>query len=101
MVQRTALSELDDAPHADVFDDQSPRGVRLELDEGESIPEHRHPDSAIVFHQIAGRVDVTVGDETLALEPGDVARFDGDQDISPTARTDTTALIVFVPKDGL
>jgi quercetin dioxygenase-like cupin family protein len=101
MVQRTALSELEGAPHAEVFDDQSPRGVRLTLDPGESVPEHRHPESVIVFHQIRGRVDVLVGDETVELGAGDVARFDGDQDISPTAQTETTALIVFVPKDGL
>ncbi|OLZ40960.1 cupin [Natrinema saccharevitans] len=98
MPEVTSLERLDDAPHAEVFDDQTPRTVRLELTEDQRVPEHRHSESNVVLYLLEGAVELTLGDEVYDLEPGDVARFDGDHDISPYAREASTALLVFAPK---
>jgi quercetin dioxygenase-like cupin family protein len=66
----------------------------LTLDAGESIPAHKHPGRDIVFLLRSGAVDLTLGDETLSLSPGEIVRFDGDQDISPAATADSEALLV-------
>lgn len=94
----TSLESLTAAPHADVFDDRTPRTVRLQLAADERVPRHRHPDSNVVFYVCSGAVELALGDEHYDLEPGDVARFDGDQEISPYAVADSTALVVFAPK---
>ncbi|MHC3378171.1 cupin domain-containing protein [Haloarcula sp. H-GB5] len=74
--------------------DGEPKTIRLTLDAGESIPAHKHPGRDIVFLLRSGAVDLTLGDETVSLSPGDVVRFDGDQDISPAATADSEALLV-------
>jgi len=71
-----------------------PHTVRLALDAGESVPPHQHPDRDIVCHVLQGEIAMTLGEETHHLEAGDLARFDGDQDISPTAESDALALPV-------
>ncbi|WP_254764163.1 cupin domain-containing protein [Natrinema marinum] len=98
MPERTSLDDLESAPHAEVFEDRSPRTVRLRLATDERVPEHRHPDSNVVLHLVDGALELTLGDEVYDLEPGDVVRFDGDQDISPHALENSTALVVFAPK---
>jgi len=98
MVEVTALEDLQAEPHAEAFDGP-PRTVRLELGEGDRIPPHTHPDTRIVLHLLSGRLSLDVGEETVALAPGDVARFGGDREISPLAETDATALLVFAPHD--
>ncbi|MFB6121307.1 MAG: cupin domain-containing protein [Halobacteriaceae archaeon] len=97
MATVTSLSDLDETPHAEVFDDMDPRVVRLELDAGERVPRHQHPDSTIVLHVVDGRLELTLGEDLYALEAGDVAKFDGEQDISPEALGHATVLVVFVP----
>ncbi|MEF8829840.1 MAG: cupin domain-containing protein, partial [Haloarcula sp.] len=57
--------------------DGEPKTIRLMLDAGESIPAHKHPGRDIVFLLRSGAVDLTLGEETLSLSPGDVVRFDG------------------------
>ncbi|MGB9931701.1 cupin domain-containing protein [Haloarcula amylolytica] len=74
--------------------DGEPKTIRLTLDAGESIPAHKHPGRDIVFLLRSGAVDLTLGDETLSLSPGEIVRFDGDQDISPAATADSEALLV-------
>ncbi|WP_058995145.1 cupin domain-containing protein [Haloarcula sp. CBA1127] len=74
--------------------DGEPKTIRLTLDAGESIPAHKHPGRDIVFLLRSGAVDLMLGDETVSLSPGDVVRFDGDQDISPAATADSEALLV-------
>lgn len=75
---------------------ESPRTVRLSLAAGESVPTHQHPEATVIFAVHEGTCDLQVGEETLALEAGDVARFDGAQDIAPAAREDLRALVVLV-----
>jgi len=101
MPERTSLDDLTDAPHAEVFDIDDPRVVRLRLAAGEEIPRHRHPESNVVVHLVSGRMYLAVGDENYDLEAGDVVRFDGNREVSPRAVEDATALVVFAPKtDG-
>ncbi|MDG5777252.1 cupin domain-containing protein, partial [Haloarculaceae archaeon H-GB1-1] len=93
----TSLDDLDESTHATVFPDD-PRTVRLSLDAGESVPEHDHPDTDVLFHVLSGSFEVTVGDETYAVETGDLLRFDGARSVSPAAVTDATALVVLAPQ---
>lgn len=91
------LSELEATPHEVVFPESEPRTVRLELADGERIEPHRHPGRTIVFYLVEGDVELRLDDERYDLGTGDVARFDGDRDISPVARADSTVLIVLAP----
>jgi len=87
------LPDLDGDGRGVLFEG-APKTVRLALEEGDHVPAHRHPDTAIVCYVIEGRLDVTLGDETVELVAGDAARFSGDQDISPAAQEDSVALLV-------
>ena len=75
-----------------------PRTVRLALDAGETIPPHEHPDRDIACHVIDGALTMSLGEDDHRLVAGDVLRFDGDQDISPTAERDTVALLVLAQR---
>jgi quercetin dioxygenase-like cupin family protein len=88
------LDELDGQPHANVFPDAEPKTIRLTLDEGEGVAPHSHPDREIIFYLIEGTVELQLGDQTHELTAGDVAHFDGDQEIAPRAVEKTIALIV-------
>ncbi|ELY83919.1 cupin domain-containing protein [Natrinema gari] len=95
----TSIDRLEDAPHAEVFADHSPRTVRLRLSADERVPKHRHPESNVVLYVRSGAIELTLGDEVYDPESGDAVQFDGDQDVSPYAVDDSTALVVFAPKE--
>jgi quercetin dioxygenase-like cupin family protein len=97
MPELTGLDELTETPHAVVFDTDDPRTVRLELEAGEEIPPHRHPDTNVVLYLQSGALELTLDGETYSLSADDVIRFDGNQDISPRAVEPSTALVVFAP----
>lgn len=100
MVETAALDELTERPHATVFA-EAPTTVRLALDAGESVPEHRHPEATPLISVREGSLDVTVGGESHVLDAGEVLRFDGREPVSPTAREPTEALVVLAPRaDG-
>jgi len=42
--------------------------------------------------------ETTLGDDTVTVSAGEVARFDGAQDISPRAVADSEALLVLAEK---
>jgi quercetin dioxygenase-like cupin family protein len=95
------LDELEGQPHANVFPDAEPKTVRLTLDAGGEVAPHSHPDREIVLYLIEGRIELQVGDRTDELTAGDIARFDGEQEISPRAIEASTALIVLASRsDG-
>ncbi|MFC3476747.1 cupin domain-containing protein [Halobacterium litoreum] len=94
----TDLGALTDEPHARPFPGEEPKTVRLSLDAGESVPAHRHPDRVVVCHVYEGELDVTLGDDTVTVSTGEVARFDGAQDISPRAAEESEALLVLAEK---
>lgn len=93
MSEPVHLPEVGDGGRAVLFEGE-PRTVKLSLDAGERIPAHRHPERAVVIHVLSGALDLDLDEETLELAAGDVARFDGDRDISPAAREDSVALLV-------
>jgi len=95
-VERVDLTDLDGDGRAALFE-REPHTGRLALAAGEEIPAHQHPERQIVFHQLAGELDLRLDDEVVSVTPGDVVRFDGDRDISPRARTDSEALLVLAP----
>lgn len=92
------LSTLDGTPHANAFPASEPKTIRLQLEADERVEPHRHPDRNIVFYLVDGTIDLHLGEETYELESGDIVQLDGDQDISPVATTDSTALIVLAAK---
>jgi quercetin dioxygenase-like cupin family protein len=96
-VEVTALDDLDGTPHAAVFRSDDPRTVRLALDAGESVPEHRHPEASVVLYLLEGRMEVTVDGEAYDLSAGDIVRFDGELAVSPRALEASRALVVLAP----
>lgn len=93
-----SLDDLTETPHENVFPGSEPKTVRLELEAGEEIPAHDHPERQIVLYLVSGALDVTLDGETHALESGDVLRFDGRRTVAPAARADSTALLVLAPR---
>jgi len=91
--ERVSLADHSDGTRSILFDHE-PKTVRLTLDAGESVPAHRHPDREIVLLLRSGELDLELGAERHRLTAGDVIRFDGEQDISPTAVEDSDALLV-------
>ncbi len=99
MPEQTAVDELEEAPHAEVFEERSPRTVRLQLDAGEAVPPHQHPGHDIVLYGIEGSIDLRLDDDSYSVDPGDAVRFSGEREISPKAVDDATALVVFAPSE--
>jgi quercetin dioxygenase-like cupin family protein len=93
-----SFDELSGVPHANVFPDAEPKTIRLTLPEGDSVPPHRHPGRDIVFHLLDGRVELTLDEETHDVTAGEIARFEGEREISPRAVEDSVALIVLADR---
>jgi uncharacterized protein (DUF2249 family) len=91
------IAELDGEPHADLFPGRTPKTLRLSLGAGERVPEHDHPGHVVLFHVLTGAIDVRLDGEPHPVEAGEVLRFDGDLSVEPTAREDSTALVVLAP----
>ena len=89
-----AVDALEGEPHAVAFGGEEPRTVRLSLDAGEGIAEHSHPDREIVCHLVSGRLRMRIDGEDHELRAGDLARFDGEQSISPKAIEESVAVLV-------
>lgn len=100
MPEKVSLRDLDATPHAEVFDEQSPRTVRLDLEADERVPPHTHPGSDVVVLLLSGRLELDLDDDTLELRPEDIVRFGGDREVSPHALEPSTALVVLAPADG-
>lgn len=98
MVTIESIEQLDGAPHANVFPTDEPKTIRLTLSEGEQIEPHSHPDREIVLYLISGEIELRLDDDSHELQAGDVARFDGTHDISPSANADSVALLVLARK---
>lgn len=98
MVTIESLAELDGEPHANVFPTDEPKTVRLTLSEGEHVDPHSHPEREIVLYLISGEIDLRLDDDSYQIGEGDVVHFDGEQDVSPIAKTDSTALLVLAPR---
>ncbi|WP_248895522.1 cupin domain-containing protein [Haloplanus halobius] len=99
MPERTSLADLDETPHAEVFERRQPRTVRLQLEADERVPRHTHEGTNVVLHLVAGHLELTLDDETYDLDAGDVIRFSGDREVSPRATESSTATVVFAPAE--
>jgi quercetin dioxygenase-like cupin family protein len=93
-----SLTDLDGSPHANVFPEAEPKTIRLTLDAGEQVDPHRHRGRDIVFYVLDGAIDLHLGSETFAVEAGDIARLEGEHEISPVAIEDSIALVVLAPR---
>ncbi|WP_435064356.1 cupin domain-containing protein [Halobaculum sp. EA56] len=71
-----------------------PRVVSVTLDAGETIPEHEHPGTRVLFLVRSGTASVTVAGSERTLDAGSVARFDGGDGVAVEAETDCAALVV-------
>lgn len=97
--EHASLEGLEGSPHARVFEGE-PQTIRLTLAEGERVPPHQHPDRQIVLHLLEGRLTLTLGDTDHDVRAGDLVRFDGAQDVSPTALERSVAVLVLAPRDA-
>lgn len=88
------LRDLEGTPHANAFPTAEPKTVRLALDADERVDPHTHPGRDVVLYVIEGAIDLELDDERHAVAAGDVARFDGEREISPVAREPSVALVV-------
>jgi quercetin dioxygenase-like cupin family protein len=93
-VEKRSLSEGYETTVTNFFD--TPRTLRLELEEGEERPEHSHPGKEILLFVHEGELDLRLDGESHTVEEGDVIRFSGERDILPRGVEDTVALLVFV-----
>jgi len=98
MADLTAVHDLEQTPHAEVFA-AAPRTVRLRLEAGEAVPTHRHPGEAVLLYGIEGVLKLRLDEERYDLRAGDAIRFSGEREISPRAVEDATALVVFAPAE--
>jgi len=98
MTSVRSLDELEGKPHANVFPESEPKTIRLSLDADERIDPHRHPKRDIVLHVLDGAIELDLDAETIDLTAGDVARFEGEREISPHAVEPSVALIVLAPR---
>ncbi|MFP4591712.1 MAG: cupin domain-containing protein [Halobacteriales archaeon] len=99
MAEVVDIQGLESTPHASVFEADRPQVVRLSLSAGEVIAPHSHPGTDVVLYVVEGRLRIALDDEVCEADAGEAALVSGERRISPTARTDATALIVFVPTD--
>lgn len=98
--EKVRIEALDGEPHADAFPGRTPKTLRLSLEAGERVPEHEHPDRTVLFHVLTGTIDVRLDDEPRRVESGEILRFDGSSRVEPTAREDSTALVVLAPRSA-
>ena len=98
MVRIKSLQDLEGAPHANAFPSEGPKTIRLTLSEEEHVEPHTHPEREIVLYLISGSLELQLDGEPYQVNQGDVAHFDGAQDISPVAKADSTALLVLAAK---
>jgi quercetin dioxygenase-like cupin family protein len=100
MPERTTLDDLEERPHAEVFETRRPRTERREPDADERVPRHTHEGTNVVLHLLDGRLELTLDEETYALESGELIRFSGDREVSPYAVEPSTAVVVFAPAES-
>lgn len=93
------LADHDADPHARLFPDR-PRVVKLSLSAGESVATHCHPGTDVLITVVEGELSVTIDEETYDLSAGELVRFSGDREVSPTAVEDATAVVSLSPQPG-
>ncbi|QZX99373.1 cupin domain-containing protein [Halobaculum rubrum] len=92
------LAELEGEPHANVFPGDEPKTIRLTLADSETVPPHTHPGRDIVLYLLEGAIELHLDEEIHEVTAGDIARFEGEREISPRALEDSVALLVLAPR---
>ena len=98
MVTIESIEQLEGTPHCNVFPTDEPKTIRLTLSAGEHLEPHSHPDREIILYLISGELELRLDEDSYQVRPGDVVHFDRTHDISPSANTDSTALLVLARK---
>ena len=80
-----------------VFSD-NPKTVRVALDAGESISEHSHPGTDIVFFVVSGAMTLELDEQAYDLAGGDILQFEGERTISGSADDETAVLVVLAER---
>ncbi len=70
--------------------------AEFRLQAGAELPLHRHPHEQTGY-LVAGRMDLTIGEQTHAVRPGDSWCIPGDVDHGAVALEDSIAVEVFTP----
>ncbi|MCP4756222.1 MAG: cupin domain-containing protein [Proteobacteria bacterium] len=66
------------------------------LERGKTLAKHRHPHEQTGY-LVSGRINLTVGDETYPVEPGDSWCIPGDVEHGAETLEDSVAVEVFSP----
>lgn len=92
------LPELEIAPgiRARAVNTENMTVLHVRLDQGALLPEHAHVNEQIV-NVIEGRLELTVDNETVILEPGKVMVLPSNLPHSAKALTDVKVIDVFYP----
>ena len=70
--------------------------TEFRLEQGAVLPKHKHPHEQTGY-LVFGRMDLTIGDQTFSVSPGDSWCIPGDMDHSVVAHEDCVAIEVFSP----
>ncbi len=70
--------------------------AEFRLQAGAALPLHRHPHEQTGY-LVAGRIDLTIGEQTHNVRPGDSWCIPGDVDHAAVALEDSIAVEVFTP----
>lgn len=70
--------------------------AEFRLEAGADLPAHRHPHEQTGY-LVAGRIDLTIGDQTHSVRPGDSWCIPGDVAHRAYAHEDSIAMEVFTP----
>ena len=70
--------------------------TEFRLEQGAVLPKHSHPHEQTGY-LVSGRMELTIGNETQAVRPGDSWCIPGDMDHSAVAAADSVAIEVFCP----
>ncbi len=70
--------------------------AEFHLEAGADLPEHSHPHEQTGY-LVAGRIDLTIGDQTHAVHPGGSWCIPGDVPHRAYAHEDSIAIEVFAP----
>lgn len=66
------------------------------LQQGAQLPRHSHPHEQTGY-LVAGRMELTIGQDSVVVEPGDSWSIPGDVEHNATVLEDSLAIEVFAP----
>lgn len=70
----------------------------LNLKAGQTLQPHKHENSGLVYHVLAGRAEIKVNDETTSVESGTVGYVKGQDDFAiPNVKEDLSLFVTISP----